>query len=375
MDVHLSEQQQLLQQSAAEFLAAECTMEFVRSWMDDPAACPQAGETLWKAMAELGWMGLLIPEIHGGAGLDEVDLTVLLEEMGRVLLPAPFLSTLIAGQAITLAGNPTQQARLLPPVAQGELRLCLAQLEADGSWATEACTTRATRDRGATILSGRKLFVPDADSADLLVVLARSEVGPSLFLVEREAPGVDVRRIDFIDPTRRVCQVDFEAVQVGDDALLGRPGHARPVLERLHDFARVAQSAEMCGGLQQVLDLSVRYAKTREQFGKPIGSFQAIAHQCADMFVKAEGTRSAAYYAAWALAAGVPDAHVASCLAKSYCAEAFSAAAAQAIQIHGGLGFTWEQDLHLYFKRAKASEVAFGDVAYTRELAANELIG
>ena len=375
VDVQLSDEQRALQHSAVEFLAAECSMEFVRSCMDDPAGWPPASEVVWKKMAELGWMGLVIPEAHGGIGLNAVDLAILLEEMGRVLLPAPFLSSLIGGQAVVLAGNAEVQARLLPKVARGELRLCLAQLEAGGSWATHACRTQARREGDALLLSGTKLFVPDAETADLLVVLAQEEAGPSLFLVERLAPGVGVRRIDFVDPTRPVCEVTLEDAEVGDDARLGAPGAAGSVLESLHDFARVAQSAEMCGGAQQVLDLSVAYAKTREQFGRPIGSFQAIAHQCADMFVKVEGARSAVYYAAWALAAAVPETHVASCMAKSYCAEAFTQVAAQGIQIHGGLGFTWEQDPHLYFKRAKANEVAFGDIAYTRELAAVELIG
>ena len=375
VDVQLSDEQRALQRSAGEFLAAECSMEFVRTCMDDPAGSPLASQAVWTQMAELGWMGLVIPEAHGGAGLDAVDLAILLEEMGRVLLPLPFLSNLIGAQAVALAGSDEVQARLLPKVARGEVRLSLAQLEAGSNWATRVCTTQARRDGDAVLLSGTKLFVPDAHTADLLVVLAQEEAGASLFLVERRAAGVGVRRIDFVDPTRPVCEVTLEDVAVGDEARLGAPGAAASVLDSLHDFARVAQSAEMCGGAQQVLDLSVVYAKTREQFGRPIGSFQAIAHKCADMFVKVEGARSAVYYAAWALAAAVPEAHVASCMAKSYCAEAFSQVAAQGIQIHGGLGFTWEQDPHLYFKRAKANEVAFGDIAYTRELAAVELIG
>lgn len=378
MDVQLSEEQGLLQRSARDFLAAECGMAIVRECMDDPRPgppAPHAARALWKQMAELGWTGLVIPEAHGGAGLDAVDLAVLLEEMGRVLLPGPYLSTLVGASAITLGGSEEQRARLLPRVARGDLRLSLAWLEEGGSWAPEACTTRARRDGDATILSGTKLFVPDADLVDQLVVLARSEAGPALFLVERDAPGVAVRRIDFVDPTRPVCEVVLDDVAVGVEAIPGGAGGAEPLLEDVLDFARVALSAEMCGGAQQVLDLSVAYAKTREQFGKPIGSFQAIAHKCTDMFVKVESARSAVYYAAWALAAKDPSAHLASCMAKSYCAEAYSKVAAEGIQIHGGLGFTWEQDPQLYFKRAKADELAFGDVAYTRELAAAELIG
>jgi alkylation response protein AidB-like acyl-CoA dehydrogenase len=380
MDVNLTDEQVRLRSSAREFLAAECPRELIRDVMSARrAVAPGPGTDLWEQMAELGWMGLVLPETHGGAGLDAVDLAVLLEETGRVLLPLPYWSTVLCGEAIRLAGTETQRAEVLPEIARGKLRLAFAQLEAGGSWEAGSSKLEARpagRDDGAGyVLSGRKLFVPDAQDAQQLVVAARTSEGPSLFLVDREAPGVAVEPIEYVDPTRPMSAIGFHEVALPPSALLGESGRAGPVLEELHAFARTALCAEMCGGAQRVLDMSVDFAKTREQFGKPIGSFQAIAHKCADMFVRVESIRSAAYYAAWALAAEEPDAGVSDCMAMAYCAEAFAHVAGEAIQIHGGLGFTWEQDLHLYYKRAKASEVAFGDVAFTRELAATQLIG
>jgi alkylation response protein AidB-like acyl-CoA dehydrogenase len=326
-------------------------------------------------MVQLGWLGLVFPERYGGAGLDRVDLAVLLEEMGRVLVPAPFFSTVVlGGGAIVVAGSEEQKRDLLPRVAAGELRLSLAQLESDGRWDVASIELPARSTAGGYSLSGRKLFVPDAGTAHRLVVLARCEAGLTLFLVECETPGVAIRQIDYVDRTRPLFEVTFDDARVEREAILGGIGLAESLLEEVHDLARAALCAEMCGGAQRVLDLSLAHAKSREQFGRPIGSFQAISHKCADMFVKVESTRSAAYYAAWSLAAADPEAHMNACMAKAFCAEAYAKVAAEGIQIHGGLGFTWEHDLHLFYKRAKACEVALGDVAWTRERAARVLI-
>lgn len=376
MDVSLTEEQEFLRSSARDFLAAECPMALVRRGVDPHDRAPQTPahlDPLWRAMAKLGWMGLVIPESHGGAGLGFVDLAVLLEEMGRALMPAPFLSTVALGaHAIALAGSESQHAALLPRVARGEIRITLAQCERGGDWDPDTTALPATVTQRGDILEGRKLFVPDADTADLFVVAARAAEGLSLFLVERDAPGVEVRRIDFIDRTRSVCEITFAGVRAAER--LGPLGQGATTLTRVNDAARVALAAECSGAAHWALDAAVSYAKTREQFGRPIGSFQAIAHKCADMFVLVESARSAAYYAAWALEADAPDAHASTCMAKAYCADAFAEVAAQAIQVHGGLGFTWEQDLHLYYKRAKACQVALGDAVFTRELAARVLI-
>ena len=299
----------------------------------------------------------------------------LLEEMGRVLVPVPFFSTVVlGGGAIVVAGSEEQKRDLLPRVASGKLRLSLAQLESDGRWDVSSIELCARSTRDGYSLSGRKLFVPDADTAHRLVVAARTEAGPTLFLVDCETAGVAIRRIDYVDRTRPVFEVALDEVCVGHDALLGANGRAEGLLEEMHDLARSALCAEMCGGTQRVLDMSVAYSKNRKQFGRPIGSFQAVAHKCADMFVKVESARSAAYYAAWSLAAADPEAHLNACMAKAFCAEAYAKVAAEGIQIHGGLGFTWEHDMHLFYKRAKACEVALGDVAWTREQAARVLV-
>lgn len=376
MDVTLTEEQEMLRKSARDFLSVECSIDLVRRGVDPPESLPGPAEhvePLWRGMADLGWLGLTVPETYGGAGLGWVDLAVLLEEMGRALVPAPFLSTVVLGaQAITLAGSDAQRADLLPRIARGDLRVALAQCEREGDWDPGAALLSATATAGGHTLEGRKLFVLDADAAQLLVVSAAAPEGPTLLLVERDAPGVEIRRIDSIDRTRPVYDVRFAGTPAHER--LGSPGAAAATLGALNTRARLAIAVESCGGARWALDAAVAHAKSREQFGKAIGSFQAIAHKCADMFVEVESSSSAAYYAAWALSAGAPDAHVSACMAKAYCADAYARVAAEAIQVHGGLGFTWEQDLHLYYKRAKACQLAFGDSALTRELAARVLV-
>jgi len=217
--------------------------------------------------------------------------------------------------------------------------------------------------------------VPDAHVADMLLVPARTsgkggEKGVTVFLVPRNAPGVSVTLLKTMDQTRKLCEVRFDNVKVAKDAVLGGVGKGWSLLDSLVDRAKVALCAEMCGGAQQVLDMSVEYAKVREQFGRPIGSFQAIQHKCANMMVQVESAKSATYYAAWAVSNDVPEAHLAACMAKAYCSDAYRYVSGEGIQIHGGIGFTWEHDMHLYFKRAKGSEVTFGDATWNRELVA-----
>ena len=229
-------------------------------------------------------------------------------------------------------------------------------------------------------LTGVKHFVADAAAANLLIVAARVETISAgdgelaLLLVDPTSPGVSVRPVDYLEQTRKVCEVRFEDVAVPEASRLLGAEPIETVLEQIHDHARVAVCAEACGGAERVLELSVEYARTREQFGQPIGRFQSIQHKCADMLVQTEGIRSAAYYGAWAIDAGEPDRHLSSCLAKAYCCDAYALVAAEGIQIHGGLGFTWEQDLHLYFKHAKASALAYGSPTHSRELAARQLL-
>ena len=379
MDVKFSAEQEMLRESARGLLEKECPMAVVRAQLESETGLPEA---LWQRMAELGWLGLIVPEAYGGGELGMIDLALLLEEMGRVLCPGPFVSTAVVGaQAILLGGSEAQREEWLPPLVRGELRIALAQLEAEANWEPAGIQMQAQPESAGFRLDGRKCFVADAPSAHQLLVVARTEPGSgasaqgiSLMMVPRDAPGVSIRVLDYAEQSRKLAEVEFDGVRVAADAVIGKPGEAWPLLERLHDHARVALCAELSGSTQRVLELSVAYAKTREQFGQAIGRFQAIQHKCADMLVASEGIRSAAYYSAWALDQGEPDAHASASLAKAYCSEAGVKITGDGIQIHGGLGFTWEQDLHLYFKHARAAEFAYGSPALNRELAARVLL-
>ena len=376
MDFGFSEEQEMLRQSVREFLEAECPMTYVRQMMEDERGF---SDDQWRKMAELGWTGLIVPEQYGGAGLNMVDMVVVLEEMGKVVFPGPFLaSAILGGIAIDLGGSDAQKQRWLPGLADGSVRATLAQVEESGRWDAQGIQLPAKAAGSGFTLSGTKLFVHDAHNADVLVVPVRTGgAGPdgiTMLLVERKAKGVGVRVLKTMDQTRKLCEVTFDGVTVGPDAVLGTVGAGWALLDRLVDRAKVALCAEMCGGAQKVLEMSVEYAKVREQFGKPIGSFQAIQHKCANMMVQVESAKSATYYAAWAVANDVPEAHLAACMAKAYTSDAYRFVSAEGIQIHGGIGFTWEHDMHLYFKRAKGSEVTFGDATYNRELVAQVVL-
>ncbi len=373
MNVGFSEEQQLLRESARDFLARECPMSLVRAQMDSPTGLPDA---LWQGIAELGWLGLLVDEAYGGSGLGLVEFAILAEEVGRVLMPGPLLGTaVVAAVAIDAAGSEEQKQKLLPRIANGSLRIAFAQLEAGASWEPGAIELPAVAHAAGYTLDGVKHFVRDATCANALIVAARDRGGElALFVVDPATPGVTIRPLTFVERTRKVCEVRFEGVELPASARLSGAARTHDVLSRVHDFARVALCAESCGGAQRVLEMAVDYARQRQQFGQPIGRFQAIQHKCADMLIQSEGIRSATYYAAWAIDAGEPDQHTTSCLAKAYCGDAYTRLAGDGIQIHGGLGFTWEQDLHLYFKHAKACALAFGSPTHSRELAARQLL-
>jgi alkylation response protein AidB-like acyl-CoA dehydrogenase len=378
MDFGFSEEQDMLRQAAHNFLAENCPATFVRQMMEDDKGYSPA---LWQKMAELGWLGLAFPEEYGGQGLSFVDLTVILEEMGATLLPSPFLSTvLLAGQTILLGGSEAQKQTYLPKIADGALLATLAMTEPSGRFDAEGITeVKAMPAEGGFTISGTKLFVPDAHVADVMVVAARTKesgdksFGISLFLVDSQTPGISTTLLKTMDQTRKQCEVVFNNVQVGRDRLLGMVDMGWPILSKVLNIATAALCAEMVGGAQRVLDMSVTYAKERVQFGRPIGSFQAIKHKCAEMMLQVESAKSAAYYAAWAVDEDVPEVPLAISMAKAYCSDAYRYTAGEGIQVHGGIGFTWEHDMHLYFKRAKYSEFTFGDATYHRELVAQEI--
>ena len=364
----------MLRRSARDFLAKECSSKVVRKLMDSQDAYDSA---LWRKMADLGWTALGIPEEYGGVG-SFLDLVVVLEEAGRALLPGPFFATMgLAVPALIEGGTEAQKKEVLGAIAQGTARATLALTEPSGRWDASAVTLSAKPSGGGWLLDGVKLFVPDAEAADYMVVAARTrgegEDGVSLFLVKGRPDGMTVASLKTLDMTRRWSEVRFDGVKLDGASLMGSPHNAWPRLKRSLDWATAALCAEMVGGTQKVLETSTEYAKTRHQFGKPIGIYQAVSHKLADMLVLSESGRSATYYAAWAVDADAPDRSLAASMAKAYVSDAYRKVAGDGIQVHGGIGFTWEHDMHLYFKRAKSSEVTLGDATFHRELVAQAL--
>jgi alkylation response protein AidB-like acyl-CoA dehydrogenase len=371
MDIGFTEEQELLRDSARRFLESECDTQFVRRRMAEPAAVT---DEFWRKLADQGWLGIVYPEAEGGSGLGLVDLVVLMEEIGRAVMPGPFLSTvLLGGGAIAEAGSPAQRREWLPRIAEGEAKAALAWTEPNLRWDAAGVGLQARETGGGFTLSGTKLFVGDAHLADILVIAARTrdgstlEDGVSLFLVPKGTPGLAVTLLPTIDETRKSCEVRLDNVALSAGALLGEIHQGWAPLSRVIARATVALAAEMCGGAQQVLDMTVAYAKIRIAFGKPIGSYQGVKHQAADMLVEIENAKSLSYYAAWVLDQGLDEAPLAVSMAKAAASDMARKVSGTGIQLHGGIGMTWEHDLQLYFKRAKASEVAFGDATWHRE--------
>jgi alkylation response protein AidB-like acyl-CoA dehydrogenase len=291
--------------------------------------------------------------------------------MGAALLCAPYFSTVALGaNALLTAGDEVAAKQWLPSIASGETIATLAITEDAGRWDLDGITTRATKKDGSWTLEGHKSFVLDGHTAGLVLVAARTDAGLSLFAVDGDAAGLTRTPLATMDQTRKQARLEFAGTPA---TLVGHDGDAGPGLEKTMQLAAVALAAEQVGGAQRVLDNAVEYAKNRMQFGRPIGSFQAIKHKCADMLLEVESAKSAAYYGAWAAATDDEELALAASLAKSYCSEAYFHCAAENIQIHGGIGFTWEHHAHLYFKRAKSSELLLGDPAYHRELLAQRL--
>jgi alkylation response protein AidB-like acyl-CoA dehydrogenase len=329
----------------------------------------EAGENrdpeVWSLLAgQLGLTGIAVPEQYGGAGYGPAELAVVLEEMGGALLVAPYFATVaLAGQALVASGDEDAMARWLPGIADGSLTATLAVAEDSGAWdLAEVATTAAPAGDGWN-LTGTKLFVIDGDTADLLLIVANAPDGPGVFAVEKGTPGVESARLDSLDLTRALASVELNGVPA---VRVGAAGTTDAWLSEVLDLALAALAAEQLGGAARCLDMSVGYAKVREQFGRPIGSFQAIKHKCANMLLDVECGRSAVYHASEALAGRQPDAPLAAVLAYVHCSRAFTNAAKECIQIHGGIGYTWEHDAHLYLRRAKSSQLLFGPPARQR---------
>jgi alkylation response protein AidB-like acyl-CoA dehydrogenase len=368
MDFAFTPEQEMLRSQAHDFLDRVSPPARVRQWMEAGAAVD--GE-LWKGMVELGWTAIPFPEAYGGLGLGMVELGQVQEEQGWHLTPSPFHSTVCLGGAV-LAASPASPARdeVLRGVAGGALHLSVVA-EGFGLAAPAGGEPRITAEpvSDAFLLRGGDVIAGDVDAADWIVVAAGAAhgTGTALLLLERSAPGLRVEPVRCIDLTRRLARVSFDAVEVPADRLLASPDLGGPILERGLEAAAVALSAELCGVARRAMEMSVAYARTRQQFGRAIGSYQAVSHRCADMLVQLESARSLTYSAAWALDGAAPQASLAVSMAKAYTSDAARSITASAIQVLGGIGFTWEHDAHLLFRRVKWGEVVLGDARFHRE--------
>jgi alkylation response protein AidB-like acyl-CoA dehydrogenase len=361
----LTDEQQAIKSTANGFLASRFKSERIREIAASDSGFDEAG---WKEMAELGWAGLALPEEWGGQGLGIVDLAVLFEEMGYALAPSPLLSNTVAGLALTFAGSDEQRERWLRPLAAGELRGAPALLDAGSSAVPLRFELEAEESGDGLVLNGEKTLVMDAASADFFLV---ATADGRRHIVERDADGVAVKPEESIDLTRRLSSVKLDAVKVAPENTL--PGAAEDYLPVFHR-ACVALAAESTGLAQRALEMSVEYAKDRQQFGRPIGAYQAVSHRCAQMLLETENSRSAVYGAAWAADAEPESLPLAASMAKAYASDAGWRVPDMAIQVHGGIGFTWEHDLHFFLKRGRANAASFGDAKWHREQVADAVL-
>ena len=384
MEFAFTEEQQMIRDTAQAFLSEVSTSEAIREAM---ATEQGFKDELWQRICgEMYWQAIHIPEQYGGMGLGYVELVAMLEQMGRYLLCSPFFSTVcLATNALLLAGSEQQKSEYLAKICEGSLTATVAYTGTSGLWNADAVEGVAKKDGDNFVLNGSYRYVLDGHTAGLLIVAARTEgssgeEGISLFAVPADTAGVEREWLATVDQTRKQAQVVLNNVVVASSNLMGEEGKAWPSLEKVIQLATVATAAEQMGGSQQVLDLTVEYTKERVQFGRPVAGFQAVKHQAADMMLRTEVARSAVYYAACVAEESINGGPLegelaeAASVAKAYCSDGFFKNAGDAIQLHGGVGFTWEYDVHLYFKRAKSSELFLGNGAYHREKVAQMLL-
>jgi len=375
MDIGFSEEQEILKASARDFLARECPKKLVKELDEsDKGYSPE----LWRKMAELGWMGLVFPEDYGGSGGTFLDLVVLLEEMGYNILPGPFFSTVVlGGLPILKAGNEEQRKKFLSRIARGELIFTMALTEPTASYDASAITVKASPRNSEYSINGTKLFVTDANVADYLLCVARTEetanreAGITIFVVDAKTPGIKCTLLETLARDKQ-NEVVFDNVNVAKENIVGGLDHGWPVIQNTLEKAAVAKCAEMIGGAQATLDMAVNYAKERIQFNRPIGTFQAVQHYCANMVTDVDGARYITYKAAWELSEGIP-ATKSVAIAKAWVGDAYRRVAILGHQIFGAIGFTMDHDMHLYYRRAQAGAQAFGDSDFQREIVAKQL--
>jgi alkylation response protein AidB-like acyl-CoA dehydrogenase len=375
MDLGLNEEQEMLKKSARDFLQKECPKRLVRQLDESDEGY---SVELWRRMAELGWMGLVFPEKYGGSGRSFLDLAILLEEIGYNIVPGPFFSTVVlGGLAILAAGNEEQKMEFLPRIAGGGMILSLALTEPSASYDAASVETEAIARNGQYVIKGTKLFVLNANVADYILCVARTketkypEDGITVFLVDARSLGLKCTLLKTLARDKQ-CEVIFDNVTVSEKNVVGKKDKGWPIVRDILQKAAVAKCAEMVGGAQAALDMAVNYAKERVQFGRPIGSFQAIQHYCANMAMDVNGSRFVTYKAAWKLGEGLPAALDAA-IAKAWVSEAYGRVTLSAHQIFGAIGFTMDHDIHLYYRQAKAAEIVFGGGDFHRAIVAQEL--
>lgn len=375
MDFGFTEEQEMLRTSARDFLTTECPADLVKEMAEDQQGYKP---DMWAKIAELGWMGLAFPEQYEGMGMTFLDLAVLLEEMGRAVLPGPFFSSVVeAGFAVLEAGSEEQKKEILSKIATGEAIATLAVTEPSASYEASAIAVTAKGEGDGYVIDGTKLFVDNAHIADYIIVAARTkeggkpEEGITLFVAEGKAPGITTTVLKTISGSKQ-CEVIFDKVKVPKANVLGDVDKGWPVVDKVIEKAAVAKCAEMVGGAQAALDMSVAYAKERVQFGKPIGAFQAIQHHCANMLIDVDSSRFLTYQAAWKVSEGM-EATMEVSMAKAWVNEAYRRVTQLGHQIHGGIGFCMDHDMPLYFKAAKTGESLFGTSDWHREKVAQEL--
>ena len=377
MDLSLDDTQQLIRSSARDFLAESVDRLYVRDMEDDERGYT---DEFWKSVAELGWTGMIVPEQHGGAGMSLIELSLVLEEMGAAAAPGPFFSTAVVGaHAISTHGNDNQKSKYLPRLVSGKLITSLAMLEGGASWEAGGIRMSAERSEDGWRLNGEKVFVADAAAADLFIVAARTgengapEESITLFMVEASTIGnMKMERLESVADDRYYV-VDFQGVMAPPDGVLGEVDGGWPLLKQTLDLAAVAKCAEMLGGSRKAVDMTLEYVKERVQFGRPIGTFQAVQHRAAEMATDLEIARQFTYRAAWALSEGKGDGtEVAT--AKAFLSDKFPEICSGAHQLHGAIGYTREHDLQIFSRRAASAKVAFGDARHHREVLA-ELMG
>jgi alkylation response protein AidB-like acyl-CoA dehydrogenase len=369
MRLAVSAEQQELRDSVRRFLADRAPLSRVRELMETAGG---TDELIWRqAGTQLGLQGIAIGAEYGGSGFSFADQAIILTELGAARYPGPYLaSAVLAATALVASSDEAARRDLLPAIATGETIATLAFTEDDGSWEPDAIRLAATRTGNGWVLDGHKSFVLDGHTATLILAVARTDAGLSIFAVDPTAAGVRRTALPTLDQTRKLARCEFASAP---GRLVGAPGEGAALLSRTLDVAAIALAAEQLGGAQRALDMAVGYAKVRHQFGRPIGSFQAIKHRCADLLLEVESLRSAVGYAAAAVAEDSDEVPVVAPLVKALASEVYFHVAAENIQIHGGIGFTWEHDAHLYFKRAKSSELFLGDAAYHRERLATRI--